>query len=128
MDFPQGSFDYETLTTIIFFESFHRLINVKIHLHHSHVTSKIYGYAHDFCNMKLRENQNQFSSITHNCLVGFGMFFLFPTFVLYALSCIYAFFSYVRMCLRVYVLYEPMCFTCLYAFTQLCCFFLIMRL
>ena len=107
MDFPQGSFDYETLTTIIFFESFHRLINVKIHLHHSHVTSKIYGYAHDFCNMKLRENQNQFSSITHNCLVGFGMFFLFPTFVLYALSCIYGFFL---MCVCAYVC---MCFTSL---------------
>ena len=41
MDFPQGRFDYETLATINFFESVHRIINVKIQLHHSHVTEKI---------------------------------------------------------------------------------------
>ena len=40
-----------------------------------HVTGKIIGYAHDFCNMKVRENQNQFFGITHN-LFGFEMFFL----------------------------------------------------
>ena len=75
MDFLQGRFDYETLITINFFESIHRLIIVKIHLHHSHVTGKIYGYAHDFCNMKVRENQNQFSCIAHN-FFGFDMLFL----------------------------------------------------
>ena len=41
MDFPQGRFDYEMLATINFFESVHRIINVKIQLHHSHVTGKI---------------------------------------------------------------------------------------
>ena len=75
MDFPQGRFDYETLTTINFFENIHRLINVKILLHHSYVTGKIYGYAHDFCNMKVRENQNQFSCIAHN-FFRFDMCFL----------------------------------------------------
>ena len=75
MDFPHGRFDYETLTTLNFFESVHRIINVKIHLHHSHVTGKIIGYAHDFCNVKVRVNQNQFSCIAHN-FFGFGMFFL----------------------------------------------------
>ena len=58
LDFPQGKFDYETVTTLNFFESVYRIINVKILLHHSHVTGKIIGYAHDFCNMKERENQN----------------------------------------------------------------------
>ena len=75
MDFPHGRFDYETLTTLNFFESVHRIINVKIHLHHSHVTGKIIGYAHDFCNVKVRANQNQFSCIAHN-FFGFDMFFL----------------------------------------------------
>ena len=75
MNFPQGRFDSETLTTINFFESVQRIINVKIHFHHLHVTGKIIGYAHDFCNMKVRENQNQFSCIAHN-LFGFDMFFL----------------------------------------------------
>ena len=41
MDFPQGKFDYETQITIIFFESIYKIINIKIHLHHSHVTGKI---------------------------------------------------------------------------------------
>ena len=75
MDFSEGRFDYETLTTLNSFESIHRLINVKIHLHHSHVTGRIYGYAHDFCNMKVRENLSQFSFIAHNFFV-FDMFFL----------------------------------------------------
>ena len=66
MDFPQCRFDYETLATINFFESIHKIINVKIHLHHSYVAGKIYGYTHDFCYMKVRENQNQFSCIAHN--------------------------------------------------------------
>ena len=75
MDFPQGEFEYETLTTINFFESTHRVINIKIHLNHSHVTGKIYGHAHDFCNMKVRENQNQFFCITHSFFV-FDILFL----------------------------------------------------
>ena len=41
MDFPQGKFDYETQITIIFFESIYKIINITIHLHHSHVTGKI---------------------------------------------------------------------------------------
>ena len=57
------------------FESVRRFVNVKIHLSHSHATGKILGYAHGFCNMKVRENQNQFSGITHN-FFGFDMFFL----------------------------------------------------
>ena len=34
MDFPLGRFDYQTFTTIIFFENIPKIINVKIHLHH----------------------------------------------------------------------------------------------
>ena len=75
IDFPQGRFDYEMLTAMNFFESVHTIINVMIHLHHSHVTGKIIGYAHNFCNMKVSENQNQFSCIAHN-FFGFDMFFL----------------------------------------------------
>ena len=56
LDFPQGRFDYETLTTKNFLEDIYKIINVKINLHDSQVTGKIYCYAHDFCNMKMREN------------------------------------------------------------------------
>ena len=75
IDFPQGRFDYETLTTINFFKSAHRTIDVKIHLHHLHVTGKIIGYAHDFCSIKVKESQSQFSCIAHK-LFRFDMFFL----------------------------------------------------
>ena len=44
------------------------MINFKAHIHHSHVTSKIYGYVHDFYNWRVRENQTGFSCIAHNYL------------------------------------------------------------
>ena len=60
MDFPKCDLVFEIITTKGFFESVYRIVNVKIDLHHSHVTGKIYGYAHDFCNWKGRENQLNF--------------------------------------------------------------------
>lgn len=79
MDLPTSGrrFDeFETLTMLNLFGYFHRIINVKIHLHHSHVPGKIHGYAHNFCNMQVRENsQMQFSCIVHN-VFGFDMFLL----------------------------------------------------
>ena len=51
-------------TTINFFKSVHRVINFKIPLHHLQVIEKIVDYyARDFCNMKVTENQKQFSCI-----------------------------------------------------------------
>ena len=47
MDFPSGRFYFDALTTQNLFGSV-RVANVKIHLHHSHVTGKILGYAHYF--------------------------------------------------------------------------------
>ena len=70
VDFPQGKLDYETLTTNDLFIYVH-----KIHLHHSHVTGKILGYAHDFCNEKVRENKDIFSCIAYK-FFGFDVYFL----------------------------------------------------
>ena len=75
IDFPRVKFDYETLTTYDMFVYVHRIINVKIHLHHSHVTGKILGYAHDFCNEKVRENKDVFSCVAYN-FFGFDFYFL----------------------------------------------------
>ena len=61
MDFLSGQFDFDAITIRDLFESVHNVVNIKIYLHHFGVTDKILGYAHDFCNMKVRENQNQFS-------------------------------------------------------------------
>ena len=75
MEFSAGQFNFDALTTQNLFESVHGIVNVKLNLHHSHVTGKVLGYAHNFCNMKVRENQNQFFCIAHN-FFGFDMFFL----------------------------------------------------
>ena len=45
------------------------------HIHHSHITGEIIGYAHSFCNMKVRENQYKIDIITHN-LFRLHFFFL----------------------------------------------------
>ena len=38
----------------------------KIAIHHSHVTGKIVGYAHDFCNQKVKENYYTILVFAHN--------------------------------------------------------------
>ena len=50
IDFPESNFMYDTITTNNFFRYVHRLIKVKVHLHHSYITGKTLGYARDFCN------------------------------------------------------------------------------
>ena len=75
MDFPRGCFDYKTLTTNDLFDSAHKIINLKTHLHHSHITRNIVGYAHDFCNAKVHENKDMLTCITHN-FFHFDVFFL----------------------------------------------------
>ena len=74
IDFPSSSFMHDTITTNNVFRNVHRLIKVKVHLHHSHITGKILGYAHDFCNWNVRENKSEIALTAHN-LFGFNMFF-----------------------------------------------------
>ena len=75
IDFPRGCFDYKTLTTKDLFDSVHKIINVKTHLHHSLITGNIIGYAHDFCNGKVRKNKDMLTCIALN-FFHFDMFFL----------------------------------------------------
>ena len=44
-------------------------------VHHSHMTGKIVGYAHSFCNEKVRENYYNIPVVAHN-LFRFDFFFL----------------------------------------------------
>ena len=74
MKFPQNKFEFETVATSNLFENIHKIINVKVHLHHSHVTGEVIGYAHDFCNLKVRENKDVISCIAHN-FFGFDIYF-----------------------------------------------------
>ena len=76
MKFLQNKFVFETVATNDLFENVHKIINVKVHLHHSHVTGEVIGHAHDFCNLKVRENKDIISCIAHNSF-GFDInFFL----------------------------------------------------
>ena len=76
MDFPEVKFDeIKTVTTNAFTLNLHRIINYKVHIHHSHVTGEIIGYAHDFCNWKIRENSILIRLIGHNFL-GFDIYYM----------------------------------------------------
>ena len=47
---------------------------MKLDLHHSHVTSKILGYTHDFCNTKVVDKtEPDIPVITHN-IFGFDLY------------------------------------------------------
>ena len=75
MKFPPTFFESEAFTINELFDFVHKLINVKIHLHHSHITGEIKGYSHDFCNWIVRENRDVVSCIAHN-FFKFDLFFL----------------------------------------------------
>ena len=75
MCFPTSIFECETVTTKNLFENVHKIINVKVHLHHSHVTGDIIGHVHDFCNWQVRENNEIVSVFAHN-FFKFDLFFL----------------------------------------------------
>ena len=66
MDFPQGCFDCETLIANDLFDSVHKVIIVKAHLHNSHITRNIIGYARNFCNAKVCENKDMLTCIANN--------------------------------------------------------------
>ena len=78
---PKTDIEYDTITSDPFFIHVHRLIKGKIHLHHSHVTGQILGYAHDFCNTTVIEKTKpEISFIAHN-FFGFDIFYFLKTYV-----------------------------------------------
>ena len=64
--FPTSDIQYEAITTNSLFVNVHHLIKLKVHLHHSHITGKIIGYTHDFCNARVKKNNIEIPIITHN--------------------------------------------------------------
>ena len=76
MNFLSAEFDeIKTVTSNGFMKQLYRIVNYKVHIHHSHVTGKIHGYLHDFCNWKIRENQLFVPLIGHNFL-GFDVYYM----------------------------------------------------
>ena len=73
---------YDIVTTKKFFSHVHNQITMKVHLHHSHVTGEILGYAHDFCNRKVTELEKvEIPCIAHN-LFGFDFWYFMKGFSL----------------------------------------------
>ena len=70
MDFRRTDNVKGAIFSAIFLDNVNCLIYSKNVIHHSHITGDIIGYSHSFCNLKVRENKNQISVITHN-LFGF---------------------------------------------------------
>ena len=75
MDFPNSDFSVKTFTAANIFEGLHYITAVKLQLHHWHITEKIHGYPHDFCNQKVGENQDFFPCLGHNSF-GFDFYFI----------------------------------------------------
>ena len=53
----------------------HSCHNEQQKIYHSHITGEIYGYAHWYCNKKVRENYYKIPVVAHN-LFRFDFFFL----------------------------------------------------
>ena len=79
IQFPVSDLAFDTITTNNFFRYVHRLLKVKVHLHHSHVTGEIYGYIHDFWNWQVTENETEISILVHN-FFGFDAFYFLKGF------------------------------------------------
>ena len=79
--FPKSDIQYGSFTTSAFFINVHRLIKMKIHLHHSHITGKVIGYAHDFCNTKVTEKCSpDIPVIAHN-LFFFDLYYFMKGYI-----------------------------------------------
>ena len=76
MCFPTTKFDeIKTVTTYGLISNLYRVINSKVHIHHSHITGRIIGYVHDFCNWKVREINYVIPLIGHKFL-GFDIYYM----------------------------------------------------
>ena len=73
--FPSSEIEYE------FFSHVHRLIRGKVHLHHSHITGEIIGYAHHFCNTAFIERcTTKIPFVAHN-FFGFDLFYFMKAYI-----------------------------------------------
>ena len=75
MNFPENKFEIKTVATKKILTSVKDVLFGSYVIHHSHVICGIVGYAHDFCNKKLKETQNLVPVFTLN-LFSFDFFFV----------------------------------------------------
>ena len=58
-----------------FIENLEGIMKNKTHIHHSHITGEVIGYAHSCCNLKVRENKPKMTVVSHN-LFRLDFFFI----------------------------------------------------
>lgn len=58
-----------------FIENLKGIMKDKTHIHHSHITGEVIGYAHSYCNFKVRENKPKITVVVHN-IFRMDFFFL----------------------------------------------------
>ena len=76
ISFPKSG-EIDAITSDKLFIHVHNQIKQKLHLHHSHVTGEIKGFAHDFCNTKVVELESaEIPVIAHNLFRFDYWFFL----------------------------------------------------
>ena len=78
--FPRSDMAYETITTNNVFANVHSL-KFKFHLHHSHVTGKIFGYSHDFCNTVVIDQIQPDIPLIADNLFNFDLHFFIKAYV-----------------------------------------------
>ena len=57
MKFPEKKYYVKTLVAKDFLSGIRNILNNQTVLHLSHMTKNVIGYAHNFCNKRLMENQ-----------------------------------------------------------------------
>ena len=75
MEFSDNRFEMKTVVTKDFFSNVRDLIYGCYVIHHSHVIGEVIGYAHDFCNKKIKENHNHIPVFARN-MYSFNFFFV----------------------------------------------------
>ena len=79
--FPKSDIQYETFIAKKNLTHAPRLIKMKVHLHHSHITGNIIGYSHDFCNATAVEKTSpDIPVIVHN-LLGFDLYYFIKGYI-----------------------------------------------
>ena len=66
MNFPKNKFVVDSILSSKFMGNVSNLMYDKHVIHHSDITAEITGYAHGFCNHRVRENKSSISVIAHN--------------------------------------------------------------
>ena len=57
-----------------FIDNIKGIINNKIYIYHSHISNEVIGYAHSFCNERVRENKTK-TNVLHLIFLGLIFFF-----------------------------------------------------